>query len=244
MRLLILPVVFIACAFASTPVRDACSEDGSVLANIQAGDPIQVRHAVVGEAIPCYSVMVTQAGQEVQGYVLGSALPEIQEFERKRALESRVAVPAPEPAPGLKKPPLPSIGPPFAVWNGVDIKGRRLQIAPSDSKVTLVTFWSAQSGAARRLAENLMKTESEFRPKGLRSFGVIEAPSAGRANYYLEDMGLDYPQIIDRQGLAAKYNADPIKGTTLVVDASNNVVAISSNPTEIRAAVARLLSSE
>jgi hypothetical protein len=44
--------------------------------------------------------------------------------------------------------------------------------------------------------------------------------------------------------LAAKYNADPAKGTTLVVDASNNVVAISSNPAEIRAAVVRLLSSE
>ena len=110
--------------------------------------------------------------------------------------------------------------------------------------MTLVTFWSAQSGAARRAAENLMKTESEFKPKGLQSFGVIETPSLSKANYYMEDMGLDYPQTIDRQGLAAKYNADPVKGTTLVVDASNHVVAISSNPAEIRAAVTRLLSSE
>ena len=73
---------------------------------------------------------------------------------------------------------------------------------------------------------------------------MIEAASREKASYYLEDMGLDAPQAFDRQGLAAKYNADTAKGTTLVVDSSNNVVAVSSNPAEIRAVVARLLSSK
>jgi hypothetical protein len=245
MRTLILPIVFIAGALASVPVRDACSEDGAILANVQPGDPVEVRHAVNGEAIPCYSVVVTQAGKEVQGFILGLALPAIQEFERTRALESRMMIPAsPEGAPTEKKTPLRPVGPPFEPWSGVDIKGKRMQITGSDSKVTLVTFWAAESGAARRSVENLKKTEAEFRPKGLKSFGLIEAGSTSRANYYLEDMGLDCPQAFDRQGLAAKYRADATKGTTLVVDASNNVVAISSSPSEIRAAVARLLSSE
>jgi hypothetical protein len=244
-RISILPAAFIASALASTPVRDSCGEDGAILANVQAGDPIQVRHAVNGEAVPCYSVVVTQAGTEVQGYILGSTLPMIQEFERRRALESHIAIPAArEAAPGEKRPPLPPIGPPFESFTGVDIKGKRVQIAAPGSKATLVTFWSVESGSARRHVENLKKTEAEFRPKGLRSFGMIEAASTGRANYFLEDMGLDCPQAFDRQGLAAKYNADPRKGTTLVIDASNNVVAISSNPAEIRAAVARLLSLE
>jgi hypothetical protein len=244
-RTCILFVVVSAGLFASVPGRDACSEDGVILADAQAGDPIQVRHAVSGEAIPCYSVVVTQAGKEVQGFILGSALPVIQDFERTRALESRVAVPAPpEPLPGEKKPPLRPVGPSFEPWTGADIKGKRVQITASDSKATLVTFWAVQSSAARRYVENLKKTEAEFRPRGLRSFGMIQAAGAGRAGYYFEDMGLECPQAIDRQALATKYNADTTKGTTLVIDASNNVVAISSNPAEIRAAVARLLSSE
>jgi hypothetical protein len=243
MRFLIFPVVFIAGALASVPVRDACSEDAVILANIQESDPIQIRHGVVGETIPCYAVSVTQAGTEVRGFILGTSLPSIQEFDRKRAQESRMPIPTPPaPVPEEKKPAVShTAGPPFEAWSGVDTNGKRMHIAPGDARVTLVTFWAAQSRAARRLAQNLMTTESEFKPKGLRSFGLVEAVNVGRAKYYLDDMGLDYPQALDGQKLAAKYNADPMKGTTLVIDASNHIVAISSNPAEIRAAVASLL---
>jgi hypothetical protein len=186
----------------------------------------------------------------VQGFILGNSFAVTQEFERKRALESRVVIPPPPPAPVATEPdkkaplaPMTPVGPAFEPWAGADIKGRRLEIG-AKSNATLVTFWSVESGAARRYVENLKKTEAEFRPKGLRSFGLMEAPSAARANYYLDDMGLQCPQALDRQRLAAKYHADPAKGTTLVLDASSNVVAISSNPAEIRAAVTRLLSLE
>jgi hypothetical protein len=246
MRILILPFVFAACALASVPMRETCSEESEIVANVQPGDPIQIRHAVNGEAVPCYSVVVTQAGKEVQGFILGLALPAIQEFERTRALESRVFMPNPpeSAAKEEKKAPPAPVGPPFEPWSGVDTNGRRMQIVPAKAKATLVVFWNAGSRPAERLVHDLMKTESEFGPKGLRAFGLVGAASTGRANYFLDDMGLDYPQALDRQRLAAKYNVDPAKGATLVVDAANNVVAISSNPAEIRAAVARLLSSE
>jgi hypothetical protein len=78
----------------------------------------------------------------------------------------------------------------------------------------------------------------------LKSFGFMQVNSRERADYYLEDMGLDFPQAYDREKLGSRYNVDTIKGTTLVVDASKRVVAVSSNPAEIRAAVARLLSLE
>ena len=57
-------------------------------------------------------------------------------------------------------------------------------------------------------------------------------------------MGLDYPQALDRQRTASKHNADPSKGTTLVIDGSNHIVATTSDPAEIRAAVAKLLSRQ
>lgn len=243
MRILILPVVLAASALASIPVHDACSEDAPVVANIQESDAIQIRHGVLGESIPCYAVSVAHAGTEIQGFILGNTLPVVQEFERKRARESRIPIPeAPPPAPGEKKASAPRpTGPAFEPWSGVTTSGRRMQIAPGAAKVTLVVFWAAQSGVARNYAEKMMKTAAEFRPKGLQSFGIVEAPSLQRVNYYMDDMSLDYPQALDRQRLAAKYNADPLKGTTLVLDESNHIVAASSNPLEIRAAVLSLL---
>jgi hypothetical protein len=208
------------------------------VANVQETDAIQVRHAVSGESLPCYAVQVG----EVRGYIVNNTLSVIQEFERRRALESRIPMPAPPETEKKAVVPMPPAGPSFEPWGGADIKGRRMQIDPATAKVTLVTFWAIESGAARRYVANLMKIESEFRPRGLKSFGFMQVANPERAKYYLEDIGLDFPQAYDRQKLGSKYNADASKGTTLVVDASNNVVAISSNPAEIRAAVARLLS--
>jgi hypothetical protein len=247
MRILVLPVLFAAGASASIPVRDACSEDASVVANIQETDAIQIRHAVSGESVPCYAVSVMQASGEVRGFLIGSTLPVVQEFERRRALESRVPLAeAPAVASEEKKrmAPMTPVGPPFGTWSGQAVNGRRVQIAPGSAPVTLVTFWSAESGAARRYVKRLMATESEFGGKGLKSYGLVETGNATRAGYFLDDLGLIAPQAIDRQGLGAKYKADPVQGTTLVLDRSNQVVAISSNPVEIRAAVARLLSLE
>jgi hypothetical protein len=247
MRILISFALSVSSALASVPVRDGCSEDATVLANIQEGDPIQVSHGVLGESLPCYAVAVNQAGNEIRGFILGSTLPAIQEFERRLAVEARVTLPEPPPAaePASKAIAAPRpTGPLFEAWSGVTLDGKRMHIAPGDAKVILVTFWTAQSGAARHAVESVMKVESEFRPRGLRSYGLVQAPSAERAKYYLDDMGLDSPQALDRQSLAAKYHADPVRGTTLILDQSNHIIAASSNPAEIRAAVAKLLSSE
>jgi hypothetical protein len=89
--------------------------------------------------------------------------------------------------------------------------------------------------------ERLNPTASEFKSKGLKSYGVIEASDLGRAHYYLEDMGLDSPQTLDRQRLAAKYSADTMKGTTLVLDELNRIMVVSSDLAAIREAVAILL---
>ena len=216
-----------------------------MVANVSDDAALQIRHGVMGEAVPCYAVSVVLGGTELRGFIQGSTLPIIQEFERKRALESRIPMPAPPPAPvpSEKKAAVRPVlsGPPFESWSGVDTRGKRMQISPGNTKVTLVTFWSAQSGAARRFVTGLNPTEGEFRGKGLKMYGVVEASDPGRANYYLDDMGLDYPQALDHQRLAAKYNADPAKGTTLVIDASNHIILASSNPAEIHAAVATLL---
>ena len=62
--------MLIAAAHASVPVRDACSEDARIVANVQETDAIQVRHAVSGESLPCYAVQVG----EVRGYIVNNTL--------------------------------------------------------------------------------------------------------------------------------------------------------------------------
>jgi AhpC/TSA family len=247
MRNLVLFIIAASIGLASVPVSDACGESGAVVATIQASGAVRVEHGVLGESTPCYAVTLEQNGTTIRGYVSDVTLPAIVEFERKRALESRVAIPELPPATAKdakKASEPPPTGPPFEPWSGADIHGKRLQIGASNAKVTLLTFWSAASGAARRSAENIMSAEAEFRSKGVKVYGMAQAMNLGRLDYYMDDMGLDYPVVLDRQGLAAKYGADASKGTTLVIDASNHIIASSSDPKAIHAAVVKLLSSE
>jgi len=243
---LFLFTVLVADAAASISVRDGCGEDASSIATIQRSDAIRVEHGVMGESAPCFAVSLEKNGNTVRGYVSDTTLPAIVEFERTRALESRVPIhePPPPPATAKKLSEARPTGPPFEAWVGVGINGKRLQIGTGDAKITLLTFWSAPSAAARRSASSIMTTEAEFRAKGLKVYGMAQAMNLGKLGYYMDDMGLDYPVALDRQGLAAKYGADANKGTTLVIDASNHIIASSSNPAEIRAAIVKLLSSE
>lgn len=246
MRILLFCLVSASCALATVPVRDGCGDDAAVIATIQQSDLIQVQHGVVGESVTCYAVSLERGGSTLRGYISDGTLPAVVEFERKRALESRVPAPEPPPAPpGAKKLAAPRpTGPPFAPWSGADINGKRLRIGDGTATITLVTFWSVTSAKGRRAAQDTASTGDEFRAKGLRAFGLVQPVDPGRLGQYMEDMGLNCPVLYDRDGLAAKYGADPNKGTTLVIDSSNHIVASSSNPVEIRAMVAKLVSSE
>jgi len=244
MRALVLCVALAVGAGAAVTVRDGCGEDASVVAKVEGRDHVRVLHSVVGETSPCYAVILRHDGTDLNGYILGVTLPAIQEFERNRASAPAIsAAPPVEPATAIIAPVLPSIGAPFEAWRGFDISGKRMEIAPASARATLVIFWAGGIKSSERLAKDVMKTESEFRAKGLKAFGFIEAPGIGRAEYYLDDMGLDYPQALNRQNMAAKYKANPIRGTILVIDSSSRIVASSSDPKEIRAAVAKLLSA-
>jgi len=241
---LLLLAALVADPAADVKIRDGCGEDASAIAVIRESDAIRVEHGVTGESAPCYTVSLERNGDTMRGYVSDGKLPAIVEFERKRALEFHVAMPEPPPAAPTANKASELTGPPFAAWVGADIHGRRLQIGAGDAKVTLLTFWSPPSATARRTARSIMATEAEFRSRGVKVYGMARAMSRAKLDYYMDDMGLDYPVALDSQGLAAKYGADANKGTTLVIDASNHIIASSSNPAEIRAAVATLLSSK
>jgi hypothetical protein len=47
----------------STPLRDGCSADDSLVATLDAGAPLKIRYALAGESVPCYKVTVEIGGK-------------------------------------------------------------------------------------------------------------------------------------------------------------------------------------
>lgn len=66
----------------STPLRDGCSEDSDVLANLDAGAPVKIRYALAGESVPCYKVSVDAGGKTLEGFLPASAIAGLDEFEK------------------------------------------------------------------------------------------------------------------------------------------------------------------
>ncbi len=66
----------------STPLRDGCSADSDVLANLDAGAPVKIRYALAGESVPCYKVAVETAGKTLEGFLPASAIAGLDEFEK------------------------------------------------------------------------------------------------------------------------------------------------------------------
>lgn len=61
-----------------------CSEDAESIADLAAGTPVEVRFAVAGGSVACYKVSVTVDGKRVEGYLVGSALADLDEFDNQR----------------------------------------------------------------------------------------------------------------------------------------------------------------
>jgi hypothetical protein len=241
MRFVILAVVSASAGMAQVAIRDGCSEDSAIVATAAENEPMTVLHGVNGGSLACYAVSMMRSEKEIHGYLLDSKAPVVQEFVRKHVLESRVEMPQAPPtlASGAAQHET-ATGPPFEPWSGVGINGQKLKIDGSGAKVTLVILWSAESAAGRRAAQEMMTTESQFRSQGLKVYGLVQAASTASLLYRLDDMGLDYPQAMDRQGMAAKYQSDG-KGTALVIDSTNHIVLNSSNAAEVRAAIRAVL---
>ncbi|MBI3471570.1 MAG: hypothetical protein HY013_09455 [Candidatus Solibacter usitatus] len=89
------------------PLRAGCSESDAVVARLEAGQPVQVKFSLAGEAQPCFLVWATVDGKAVQGYVPASVLAGSEEFERERRAARSVEVAAsPETGPAPAAPPL------------------------------------------------------------------------------------------------------------------------------------------
>ncbi|MCC6588242.1 MAG: hypothetical protein IT168_16235 [Bryobacterales bacterium] len=96
---------------SAADLRDACHPDAGLVRKLAAGEAVDIRFSVAGEAGDCFKVVVQHDGHSTEGYVPARAVNGREEYERARAEARSVA--STEPAAGPRPPagPAGSVGP-------------------------------------------------------------------------------------------------------------------------------------
>ena len=93
-----LPVLFFFAAMAvrtdQTPLRSGCETGDQVVANLPAGTPVELRFRL-SDGTDCFKVAATVGGKDVLGYVPGSALTGLTQFEEDRSASGSASASAP-----------------------------------------------------------------------------------------------------------------------------------------------------
>lgn len=257
MRILLL-FAFLQAASAGEPLRSGCSPENAQIGTVSPSDDIKVLLSVAGWDAPCYKITASRPGGDLTGYVLGSALPAIGEFERQRAkasvaaaesqarlaLEQAAAATATKSAGAEPEQPKdPSVSTQFKDFYGRDSHGKPISLAGLRGRVTLVTFWSPKSVHSQTEMMRAMPLYNQFNKKGLSAVGISMDPRGDRIDDALGDQVPGWPQMPDRSGLAARYHVAPRAGKTFVLDVSLTVVAADPMGPEIEKAVRQVLAA-
>jgi len=232
------------------PLLTGCDSAGPEIAQVRAADNLRIVSAIAGEGETCYEAVLKRDGNDTTGYLLGENSPAVQAFVRQRekaAVDSfqaqdewahLMAKQAKTPAPAVSGP---KPGEVFEDFSARDLTGKSISLSGLGGRVTLVTFWSPRSpGSVNQLA-SLLPLFNQYRRSGLRAVGISADPNASHSWETLDDVTLGWPQIPDHAGLAAKYGADPKKGTTLVLDSSHHIVAAGLSGSDLEQKVRQLL---
>jgi hypothetical protein len=255
MRILLV-LALLQVASAGEPLRSGCSPDDGQLATVGASDQVKVLLAVAGWDSPCYKVRVTRPGGNMTGYVLGSAMPAIREFEHQReeasaaASQGEARLALAQAAAAQKsaetdtdKPKDPLISTQFEDFSGRDSNGKPVNLSGLKGRATLVTFWSPTGGHAEQQVLSATRLYDEFHRSGLAAVGISMNPNPNRIGAALDDVSPNWPQMPDRNGLAAHYNVDPRAGKVFVLDANHRIVAAGPMGPEIEKTVRQLLAA-
>lgn len=85
-------------------LRAGCSQDDAGIVRLAAGAAVTIKFALTGETGLCYKVSVVAGGKVVEGYLPGSALTNIGEFDRLRRTARQVEIPDTLVAPAARGP--------------------------------------------------------------------------------------------------------------------------------------------
>jgi peroxiredoxin len=232
---------------SSDPVQTA--ESG---ATIHISDPVHVRYSLGGNADTCYAVSATVNGKTVEGFLLGTAHPDVASFEREaRSHVPQIPPPPPPPppppaavAPNAKagetaeKAPEPEGPKSFAGLSGVGPNGRRVSLAGIASPIVVLYFWSATSRSSIREADGMEGIYNQYRSKGVTLVGVISG-GAVAARRVVRDEEVLWPQILDNGDIAARYSVNK-EAKYFVLNRRGDVLAELKTPGEVQRALKQM----
>lgn len=242
--LLLLPTLTFQVIHEPVAVLANCYEPKQVVATLRGGETVAVNSSFAGADFPCYSVTVTREGAALRGYLSDITHPAVAAFERERRSVSAATVPGGPPRPaesgGSTKDEVvtePAVY--FPDVAGMEAGGKSIQLSRVQKKVTLVTFWNPANAGSLAAIKALGGLVAEFNLRGLGALGITNNPDKGKVNGALDDTPVNWPQLIDKSGLAERFHAAP--GTTLVLDGDRRVVAAGTSAREIEKTVRALL---
>ena len=223
----------------------SCGDPSDAVAPLGPADEVNVHFSLSGYSELCYKVTAKLGGQSVDGYVLGSKLPAVKEFER----EARTHVPqlpAPTPAalaakgvdPNAPKDPLrdnaPAVPMSFAGFRGTASNGQTVDLSRMRAQNIVLYFWSPMDRSSVKKAEPLDYYYSQYRQNGVEIVGVASTKS--NLQHAVMENEVIWPQIVDGGQIAAQHHVEPDK-PYLILDANRNVIAAVKSANELEPAL-------
>jgi len=154
----------------------------------------------------CYGVTVMVDGKPVMGYVQGTDLVAVAEFERRRAAAAVSSVNGQQAA---KSPSIAAQAPhyrPFQDFSAPDMKGRLASIHGLRGKVNLVCFWSPGHENASRELLVVNRLYGKFKTRGVDALAVSLPGDRAMLEDALDDFQLGFQNVPDRYDIAARHN--------------------------------------
>ena len=108
---------------------------------------------------------------------------------------------------------------------GATLDGDRFDLTSLAGKVTIVNFWASWCTECRREHPEFVRVAERYRNEPVALVGVIFQDDPGAARRYMQEMGGDWPNVIDPDGrIAIDYGVYGVPETFLV-DAAGKVRA-------------------
>jgi peroxiredoxin len=200
---------------ASVPLTDDCGESASILAQLPVNAKVEVRSALAGYSTSCYAVTAVVDGKSVRGYVQGSGLEAVAEFEKERAVRDAALVGPPpaaapaEPAAAAKVPAAPVEklhGPPFPVFSGTDMKHKPVSVRSLKGKIILVCFWAPNNAPSSRELLLVNRLFSQFQKQGVDALAVTLSGDNPQLRDTVDDYHLGFRNLPNGSDIAARLN--------------------------------------
>ena len=117
-----------------------------------------------------------------------------------------------------------------------DIKGNDVTLSSYKGKVVFVNFWATWCPPCRREIPAFIELKDELGEKGFTVLGIVVDPREfDKVAPYADKMGMNYPVLLDKNGVSNLYGGISSIPTTFVVNREGKVVEriVGSRPKDV-----------